>query len=137
MPLLRLLMAWLIMAAIPLQGVAAVSMAFCKGSHPQRVAAAQGGGDQHLGTQRDDDSRHSHLAVSPQVKQALDETHAAKSLPDPGHTCGVCASCCHSLAVAEVPRWPAVVPIAQPAPAEAVLRIDAAASERPDKPPRA
>lgn len=114
MLLLRLVLAWLIMAAIPLQGVAAVSMAFCKGSHPQGVAEVQA-----------------------QVKQALDETHAAKSLPDAGHTCGVCASCCHSLAMAEVQRWPAVVPIAHPAPAEVVLRIDAAPSQLPDKPPRA
>lgn len=137
MPLLRLLLAWLIMAAIPLQGVAAVSMAFCKGSHPQRVAAAQDDGDQHLGTQRDDDSRHSHSAVPPQVKQALDETHAAKSLPDAGHTCAVCASCCHSLAMAEVPCWPGVATIPQPEPAEGVLRIDTALSQLPDKPPRA
>lgn len=137
MPLLRLLLAWLIMAAIPLQGVAAVSMALCKGGHPQRVAAAQDGGDQHLGTQRDAAARHSHLAVSPQVEQALDETHAAKSLSDPGHKCGVCASCCHNLAMAEVPRWPAVATIPQPEPAEGVLRIDAAPSQRPDKPPRA
>jgi hypothetical protein len=137
MLLLRLMLAWLIMAAIPLQGVAAVSMAFCKGSHPQRVAAAQDGGDQHLGTQRDGASRHSHAAVSPQVKPALDMTGDAKSLPDAGHKCGVCASCCHSLAMAEVPRWPAVAPIPQPEPPEVVLRIYAALSPLPDKPPRA
>ena len=119
MLLLRLLLAWLIVAAIPLQGVAAASMAFCKGSH-EFVASAHDGADRSGGTLQQDH-----------------KTGDVKSLPDAGHTCGVCASCCHSLAMAEVPRWPAVVSIAQPAPAEVVLRIDAAASQLPDKPPRA
>lgn len=117
MLLLRLLLAWLIIAAIPVQGFAAASMAFCKGSHraPAASASAHDRADQ----------------------QALDKAGEANSLPDSAHKCGVCAFCCHSIAMAEVSRWPAVASIPQPEPAEGVLRIDAALPELPDKPPRA
>jgi len=134
MLLLRLMLAWLIMAAIPLQGFAAASMAFCKGSPHALVASAHDGGDRPGGTPQQD---HAQWDASPPLMQALDKTGDAKSLPDAGHKCGVCASCCHGLAMAEVPRWPAVAPIPQPEPPEAVLRIYAALSQLPDKPPRA
>lgn len=135
MLLLRLMLAWLIVAAIPLQGVAAASMAFCKGSHAL-VASAHDGADRSGGTLQQDPSQRAESDVSPPPMQALDQTGDAKSLADPGHKCGVCASCCHSLAMAEVPRWPAVATIPQPEPAEVALRIDAAPSQLPDKPPR-
>ncbi|MDP3760508.1 MAG: hypothetical protein Q8R01_08360 [Ramlibacter sp.] len=137
MLLLRLMLAWLIMAAIPLQGFAAASMAFCKGSPHALVASAHDGGDRPGGTPQQDHSQRAQWDASPPLMQALDKTGDAKSLPDAGHKCGVCASCCHSLAMAEVPRWPAVAPIPQPEPPEAVLRIYAALSQLPDKPPRA
>jgi len=136
MLLLRLMLAWLIMAAIPLQGFAAASMAFCKGSHAP-VASAHDGGDLTGGTLQKDHSQRAQSDASPPLVQALDQTDDAKSLPDTGHKCVVCASCCHGLAMAEVPRWPALAPIPQPEPAEVVPRIYAALSQLPDKPPRA
>lgn len=137
MLLLRLLLAWLIMAAIPVQGFAAASMAFCKGSHQARAASTHDGGDRPGGTLQQDHSQRAQSDVSPPLMQALDKTGEAKSLPDAGHKCGVCASCCHSVAMAEVPRWPAVASIPQPEPPEVLLRIYAALSQLPDKPPRA
>jgi hypothetical protein len=137
MLLLRLMLTWLIMAAIPLQGFAAASMAFCKVSHHALEASAHDGGDRPGGTLQQDHSQRAQWDASPPLMQALDKTGDAKSLPDAGHKCGVCASCCHSLAMGEVPRWPAVAPIPQPEPAEVVPRIYAALTQLPDKPPRA
>lgn len=137
MPLLRLLLAWLIMAAIPAQGFAAASMAFCNGNHHHAVAAAHGGGEADASTLQHDHSKHSHEADAAQVKQTPDKIDSAKSFPDGNHKCSVCASCCHSLAIAEFPRWPALAQLPQAGSAELVVLIYAAPSHLPDKPPRA
>ena len=137
MLLLRLVLAWVIMAAIPLQGFAAASMAFCKGSHQARVASAHDRGDRPGATLKQHQSQRVQLGVAPPVMQALEKASHGKSLPDAGHKCGACASCCHILAMAAVPRWPAVALIPQPEPDEAGLRIYAALVQLPDKPPRA
>lgn len=125
----RRFLAWLVVAAIPLQGLAAASMLFCgMGEHhaPAQVAAAAGG--QH------DHSKHSH-AAEVQVKKTADNTN--KQLPDAAHTCGVCASCCHSVAITEFPQLVAFAPVPQAELAEPFVLIHARPSQVPDKPPRA
>lgn len=128
----RLLLVWLVMAAIPLQGWAAASMLFCgMGAHhaPAQVAVAQQDAAGHH-----DHSKHSH-AAEVQVKKTADNT--STKLPDVAHKCGVCASCCHGVAIAEFPELVAFAPVPQAELAAPFVLIHARPSQVPDKPPRA
>ena len=146
---LRLLLAWLIMAAIPLQGLAAASMLFCgTGAHhapaQQAVAVKQMKAMQATdeATGAHDHSKHSHAAAE-QPEKSVDtssitsNTSTSPQLPDASHKCGVCASCCHSLAIAEFPQLVAFAPAPQADLAEPLVLIQAHATPVPDKPPRA
>ena len=132
---LRLVIAWLVMAAVPLQGLAAATMAFCGGTHDaqiqQVVQAMDTDGAAH------DHSKHSHAAKAETKGGGGKDLTKAMSLPDASHKCGVCASCCHSIALTEFPHWPAFAPLPQAELAEPIMLIHAIPSELPDKPPRA
>lgn len=127
------------MFAVPLQGLAAASMLFCgMGAHhsPDRIAVAQqeqvlsaaSQGSQH------DHSKRSH-AAEVQVKKTAD--NADKKLPGVAHKCGVCASCCHIVAITEFPQLVAFAPVPLSELAEPFVLIHARPSQVPDKPPRA
>lgn len=124
----RLFLAWLVLAAIPLQGLAAASMLFCGvgENHAQAHAAAA---PDH------DHSKHSHAAPVEIEKASGD--HSGKQLPDAMHECGVCAACCHSVAIAESPQPVALAPAPQAELAQPFVLIHARPSPVPDKPPRA
>ncbi len=134
---LRFVLVWLVMAAIPLQGLAAATMTFCAGAHEGRssVAAAAAGSADAKGH---DHSQHVHAAKVDAMDDggSLQKT-GAKALQDTAHKCGVCSSCCHSIAIAELPQWPAFAPLPQADLAEIFVVIDAPPSVVPDKPPRA
>lgn len=124
----RLFLAWLIMAAIPLQGLAAASMLFCgTGEHhaPAQVVTAI---DQH------DHSMHGHADEVPS-QQAVDET--GKKLPNLAHKCSACSSCCSSVALTQFPQLGALVPVPQAELTEPFVLIHARPAQVPDKPPRA
>lgn len=134
MSVLRLLVAWLIMAAVPLQGFAAASMVFCKGDHhPTAIGQAAGAGPTGMGGH--DHASHSH-GVATQPDPAAGQTADAQ-LPDNAHKCGVCASCCHSLAVAQQVHWPSFSPAPQAGWAEPFVLIFTTPTSVLDKPPRA
>jgi hypothetical protein len=130
----RIFLAWLIMAAVPLQGIAASSMLFCAldGHHssPAHSTAAQHAKAQGVTSAAHDHGRHTH-------QKASLETAKAGSLPDTGHACGACGACCHSTAIAELPRWAAPQPAEQSVEAEPFVLIHTLASGVLDKPPRA
>jgi hypothetical protein len=134
----RLLLAWLVMVAVPLQGLGAASMLFCgMGAYhdPAQVTAARSTqimGGEHVDG-RHDHSRHTHVAEV-QVNENVD---IDQKVPHPAHKCSVCASCCHSAAIAELPQLVAVAPVPQAGLIEPFLLIDARPSQVPDKPPRA
>ena len=123
----RLLAAWLVLASLPLQGIAAASMLYCH----QAVAAAVTVQGDHSGH---DQGRHASAAAHD--GHASDHGQAA----DPGdadHKCPVCGGLCH---VMGIPESTPVAPSADAPPAElpqpralALTR----APPRPDKPPRA
>jgi hypothetical protein len=137
---LRTIVAWLVMATIPLQGLAAVSMLFCgMGAHhasseqgtevsqaPALHVAAAAVAHEH--------ANHSHAEAQPGNTRA--DTSGAQ-LPDASHKCGVCASCCHSVAIAEYPQLVAFAPAPQADLIEPFVLIQARPSPVPDKPPRA
>lgn len=136
----RTLLAWLVMAAIPLQGLAAASMLFC-GMGAHHAPAQQAAAVKHMkamqvadgATGEHDHSKHSHAAAE-QPKENVD-TSGAK-LPDASHKCGVCASCCHSVAIAEFPQLVAFAPAPQADLVEPFVLIQVRPSPVPDKPPR-
>lgn len=130
----RFVLAWLIMLAIPMQGLAAASMAICAGEHHAgagRHEARSGGAHDHA----------SHASHAPAAEQSVAhaapqwEDHAAE--PATGHECGVCATCCHSPALAEYPPWPELPTLDQAVVTAPFVVILTVPSRLPDKPPRA
>lgn len=128
---LRFVVAWLIMLALPLQGFASATMVFCSGEHHGASAAIQ---EVHENPSHDH-SAHQHAAVDSHEVNA-DEARSSHPLPDANHKCGVCASCCYSVAVTEDRASSGFAPLQRAQLAEFFLRIDAASAEFPDKPPR-
>lgn len=123
-----MLLVWLVMAAIPLQGFAAASMLLCGMGASHAPAAAE-----------HDHAKHGHdNAAGTQAKKADDTSgQPAKQLPDSSHKCGVCASCCNSVAITESPQPVAVVHLPQAEWAELFVLIHTGPLQVPDKPPRA
>jgi len=54
-----------------------------------------------------------------------------------GHTCGVCAACCHGVALAQTQQWATALPPPAVHNAEPLVAVVARPSPVPDKPPRA
>lgn len=134
---LRLFLVWLIVAAIPLQGLAASSMLFCGPNHePAQVLSAHQ--ERHVdnggASMQRDHSKHVDVA---EVQTGKSGDGAGKKLPDAAHKCGVCASCCHIVAIAEFPEPVAFAATPQAELAEPFVLIHARPSQVPDKPPRA
>ena len=128
---IRLLFAWLVLVAIPLQGFAAASMLYCgmgsgHGAQVQSQPAASAHHDHANGD-------HSHAKLEKAEKSVDDKAQ----LPDSSHKCGVCASCGHSAAMTETPRSLAVTLLPQARAAAPLVLIHLRPSPVPDKPPRA
>jgi hypothetical protein len=119
----RLLVACLLIAALPLQGIAAASMAFCAtGGSP---AAAQAAPHGHDGA-----AAHTHaVAATPDG--------SATALPDTAHACSVCMACCHAVGLVQTAEFGAL----QPSPQGPIAAASAPLYERPasvlERPPRA
>jgi hypothetical protein len=123
---LRLFLMWLLMAAIPLQGLAAASMLFCAAAtHDAKVQAS------HVSASVWHDHS-SHVHAGPVAKQ----TAGLDKAPDATHECGLCAACCHSIAVTEPPAIAARVLELRIDLLDPFLLIASQPSSIPDKPPR-
>lgn len=129
---IRVLFAWLILAALPLQGLAAASMLFCgmdaghQGLKASAGAVVQPAHDHAV-------HAHAHPREGKLAKAAQGGTHAH----DVGHTCGACASCCNTVAIMGMAQLAPLVPMPQSHAAEPFVLIHARAASVPDKPPRA
>jgi hypothetical protein len=133
----RMFLACLLLVAIPLQGLAAVSMLFCGSSGPahQSAAVAQEHHDQsHSAATGGDHAMHQHAGHDEATSKAEQQT-GGPSLPDPGQSCSVCAACCNSVAISETPNVPTLSP-AQSISAEPLDAVYSRPSPVPDKPPR-
>jgi hypothetical protein len=88
----RLFLAWMLLAALPVQGFAAGTMLLCAAATHEVTASAatDGGGHDH--------ATHAHPSADAQSKGSAAD-------PDPGaqakHQCNLCASCCHSVAITQ------------------------------------
>ncbi|MDO8458936.1 MAG: hypothetical protein Q7T07_18710 [Burkholderiaceae bacterium] len=129
MPVLRILFAWLLIAAVPMQGFAAASMLFCgMGAQHQHAAEAS---EPH-----DHATPHSHTSDAAQGHaQAADPAQGASS--DTGQKCSICAACCSGVALVGLDQVLAMTPAPQAALAEPFVLIHTLPTPVPDKPPRA
>lgn len=136
--LVRTLLVWLLVLAVPAQGIAAATMAFCGPGHhggaSARVAVSVPAGHSHHG-----DSSFVHgldAGASFDAASADEPMDTEKADHAPQQKCSACASCCSLGALlSTVP----VVPVAAPEPTvfiTAVLTFDAVAADGPDRPPR-
>lgn len=126
----RFLLLWLVMAAVPLQGLAAASMLYCGigaqhgSAHSMAVAAPVPDHASH---------DHDHDAVAEAV-QATDGQQ--QQLPGTSHECSVCASCSNAVAMTTVASSVGTMPLPQTDLAEPFVLIQRRAAPVPDKPPR-
>lgn len=126
----RLFIAWLILAALPLQGFAAAGMLYCG---DVGVSVVDGAGAHDHGMH----DRAGMADAQAAATVAGDADGQATPLPGSLHTCSVCASCCAGLGLVAA-SVPAVLPsLPQAEPASLFARVHARPSPVPDKPPRA
>ncbi len=131
MLMLRILFAWLLIAAVPMQGFASASMLLC------------GTGAQHQHSAQASDT-HDHAAMHSHSGDDVEDhihTHAADpapgASPDADHTCSICAACCNGVALVGLNHMAAVAPAPQAELAEPFVRVHTLPTPVPDKPPRA
>ena len=138
---LRLLIVWFIAIALPVQGMAGVTMAHCGSSHERMVAAAQVNAHHHA--KHDAGVAHHHPAdvadgaAQPDHGAAPQAKAQSSKLSDLAqYKCSSCASCCAGSALpSAIPRL--LEPTAAPAVfAEEMVTVDAFVSDGPDRPPR-
>jgi hypothetical protein len=128
--LTRMLMVWWLVLAVPAQGMAAVSRAFCGSMH---VAVGQAG---HAGH---DHAQHASLHAAAVDVLATDSdlaTPTSSAQPADNHKCSACASCC---SVAAIMTGLPTLPAAEAASTRfgaVVVNVDAFALDGPERPPR-
>jgi hypothetical protein len=138
---LKLLIVWFIAIALPVQGMAGVTMAHCGSSHERMGAAVEA--TQHRHANHDSGAAHHHDADAADVATPVGHEPATQAKAQPGqlsdlaqYKCSSCASCCAGSA--PPPAMPCL-PQANAAPevfAEERVSVDAFASDGPDRPPR-
>jgi hypothetical protein len=135
MSVLRLVIACLVMAALPLQGIAAASMLFCE--QAAHATVSQPSGHDHASHGHGDDGSAKAEQFAKQGVQQTDSSQAKSGLADDGHACPICASCCNLVALTEAPilSFAGDSPTAEPL--QGPARVFTRHAPAPDKPPRA
>ena len=136
--LIRTLLIWLLVLAVPAQGAAAATMAFCGPNHHGGESTTT---RSEKSSNAPEHSHHGDAAPAHEV-EAVDAAIAddASVVVKAGHAakqkCSACASCCSLGAIlTTVP----VIPATDSAPtvfATVVPTVDAFAADGPDRPPR-
>ena len=141
--LIRTLLVWLLVLAVPAQGAAAVTMAFCGPNHHGGAASApaqQGGSDEHSNHHGVGQSAPGHLDMAAQADED-DLASASPAASSQGshvvkQKCSACASCC-SIGAILSPMLAVPAPAVAPAVFSAVVpTVSAFAADGPDRPPR-
>ncbi|MCY7320049.1 MAG: hypothetical protein LH617_15240 [Ramlibacter sp.] len=145
---LRFLMLWLVMAAVPLQGLAAASMLYCgmgaqhgtAHSIPVPASAAPA----HLGSDASDPDHLSHVSHASHASQGhvavadiVQPLDSQQQLPGADHECSVCASCSNAVLITTLSSSAGAMPLPQAELAEPFVLIQRRPAPVPDKPPRA
>jgi hypothetical protein len=122
----RLFVAWLLLAALPLQGLAGASMLLC-GPAPAQAATATA----------HDHASHDHEAMGHegQTVAGAQEDHASNGAE--GHACPICAACCNLVALPQAPSFQPEAGRLLTPPLPGPARVLTRAAPAPEKPPRA
>jgi hypothetical protein len=132
MATVRLLVAWVLMLAIPLQALAASSMLHCPNGSTAPVQS-ESAAPVHRADHDHASHHHHESADGVKVKGSSSDDGGF----DPEHKCSMCATCSHAVAIAQTaPSIPAVPPPQSHAP-NVSLPAFGWPSPVPDKPPRA
>ena len=140
MRLLHSFLLWLMMLALPVQGFAAASMLYCGTDSSHHAVQMQPMPESHHEAGASTQMHHAMGATDDGVKMLGDTAYQVKDistkLPDAAHKCGVCASCCNLIAIADV-RVPITASATPPTQyLEPLVQAYAAPSRLLDKPPR-
>ena len=134
---LRLVIAWLLMAALPVQGFAAATMLLCD----QGAVSVQADHEDYAGHGHHHAFGHGEDASAQASADSIAQGHGGKALGvnkgDKAHACGICASCCHAVALSFSPSQIPSSDSPTAAHSQPRVRVLTRAPPRPDKPPRA
>lgn len=139
---IRTLFIWLLVLAVPAQGVAAATMAFCGPNHHGGGASAQ--------TQTDTSAAHAHpggaatdhqhpqaVALADEDSVASADSAASTTLSHAGQQkCSACASCCSLGAMLSSELDVPAPTLGATVFSTVVPSVEAIAAEGPDRPPR-
>ena len=138
MSVVRLVIAWFLMAALPLQGFAAATMAFCDhGPFSTHAAHEEHTAHGHRDAHGHDENGFPHTSLSDSAGQEHGGKVFGAEKQDKAHACGICGACCHVVALSYYPSPMPTADLASGELHEPLVRIFTRASPRPDKPPRA
>jgi hypothetical protein len=138
--LIRTLLIWLLVLAVPAQGAAAATMAFCGPNHHGGGAAAQmqlAAPANHAHHDGAIAAEHEHPQAEAQADKGSSASAASAKVSDSSkHKCSACASCCSIGAIlSSVLAVPA--PVFTPTVFSTVVPgVDTFAADGPDRPPR-
>jgi hypothetical protein len=141
--LIRTLLVWLLVLAVPAQGAAAATMAFCGPNHHGGAAAtsaAQARSAEHANHHSAEEGIPGHHDMAAQADET-DSASASQSASSPSshagkQKCSACASCC-SLGAILSPLLAVPAPAVTPTVFSAVVpTVSAFAADGPDRPPR-
>lgn len=133
---MRMLLAWIVLLAIPLQGVAAASMLFCGMSGQERVSHvhAVGGAGDHQ--QHADHATHKQHHGTSESAQAQDDPAETQQHTGNAHKCSVCAACSHAVGMTGFSTALTVTTAPQAEPDMVVAAMHSYSTRVDDKPPR-
>lgn len=135
----RMLLIWLLVLAVPAQGAAAATMAFCGPGHHDGQTAAHGHSEPAAGHSdhgRDASSAQMHHQAMAQADEDRSAT-PAKFVQADKQKCSVCASCCSAAAILTTVLDLPVPPLGKTAFIALVPTIDVFIPDGPERPPRA
>ena len=138
---IRLLLAWLLLAALPIQGFAAASMLFCAMERTSISQTAVGGKMDQGRRDAAPAAAHDMAASMSSPDQSMagpvsgSTTHGDQGMH--GHGCSVCAFSCQAAAIVGFDPVPQTSPTPSVEPTSLVARVATRAITVPDKPPRA
>lgn len=140
---IRTLLIWLLVLAVPAQGAAAATMAFCGPNHHGGLTdagARHGTSAVHAHHGSDARNPHAHHGAAANAEKqggaSADAAAPTKFVQADKQKCSACASCCSFGAVLSA-ALAVPVPVVSPTVFSAVVpRVDAFAADGPDRPPR-
>lgn len=135
--MVRAVLIWLLVLALPAQGALAATMAFCGPTHHERAAVSRDAGAALQAHDAASYEHHGSAAQGHATATATDQAtapdlHAVADL----QKCSVCAACCSSAVIHDMaPKLPALDTASAPVAALAPP-LEPFAADGPDRPPR-